>query len=166
MLRTQGQSAGIQIVDRICGEGVGRARQVMEAVRAAVGIGWLCLVEESRGCLELIFGIAQKVCMSVLLVLVEAVLGTGLVWYGASHSMYCRRGYKVLPVVVVVGARFGVEGGWQLVRVERVEGVGQREEVVELLVLHVAENGLAIVVVLRGGVVEEVVCEGVCSVSQ
>lgn len=51
-------------------------------------------------------------------------------------------------------------------RVERVEGVGQREEVVELLVLHVAENGLAIVVVLRGGVVEEVVCEGVCSVSQ
>jgi hypothetical protein len=97
---------------------------------------------------------------------VEVVLGTGLVWYGASHSMYCRWGYEVLPVVVVVGARFGVEGGWQLVRVERVEGVGQREEVVELLVLHVAENGLAIVVVLRGGVVEEVVCEGVCSVSQ
>jgi hypothetical protein len=42
-------------------------------------------------------------------------------------------------------------------RVENVKGIGRREEVVELLVLHVAEYGLAIVVICRGCVVEEVV---------
>lgn len=45
--------------------------------------------------------------------------------------------------------------------VKQVEGVGGGEEVVELLIFHVAEQRGAIVVIVRGRVVEEVVGEGV-----
>lgn len=101
----------------------------------------------------------------VVLVLVEVVLQTSLVWYSAGHAVDRGRGYEVFPVVVVVGARLCVEGGWEGGRVDEVKGIGRGEEVVELLVLHVAEDGLAIVVVGGGRAVEEVVGEGVCSAS-
>jgi hypothetical protein len=88
---------------------------------------------------------------------VEVVLEPGLIWYGTGNAVDSRWGYEVFPVVVVVGACFGIEGGRQGLRVDQVKGIRRREEVVELLVLHLAEYGLAIVVVGRGRIVEEVV---------
>ena len=98
--------------------------------------------------------------------LVEGVLEAGLVWYGAGDAVDGGRRNKFFPVVVVVSTRLVVKRGRKGVRIEEVEGVSGREEVVELLVLGVCQQRLAIVVVVRDGAVEEVVREGVCAASQ
>lgn len=93
--------------------------------------------------------------------LLEGGLEAGLVGYGAGDAMDGGRGNEIFPVVVVVGSGLVVESGGDVLGVEQVEGVGGGEEVIELLVFHVAEQRGAIAVIVRGGVVEEVVGEGV-----
>ena len=129
-----GQRAVVQVGRDVCQEtGVCR-RLLVEAVQAAVCIRGLGVVEERRGCLELVLGVGKEGALGdrrVVRFLVEGALEAGLVGYCARDAVDRGRGDEVLPVVVVVRARLVVE---------------QRR---------------AIVVVVRGRVVDEVFGKGV-----
>lgn len=95
--------------------------------------------------------------------LVEVVLNAGLVWYSTGNAVDSGGRDKFFPVIIVVGTRLVVECRRESMRVEQVEGVGGRKEVVKLLVFRVSQQRLAIVIVVGDRVVEEIVREGVCA---
>jgi hypothetical protein len=96
---------------------------------------------------------------------VEVVVEVGLVGDGGRDAMDRGRGDKV-PGGVVVGERLRVVLRSEGVGVGQVEGVGVGEEVGERLVLHVAEQRLAVCVERRRGAIEEVGAERVWQRSQ
>ena len=98
----------------------------------------------------------------------EAVLlEVGLVRDGGGDAVDGGGGDEVAPVVVVIQAVLGVEGGGEAVCVGEVEGIGVGEEVCEGLVLHGVEQRLAGGVEGRRAACEEVVAaEGVWGCGQ